>query len=106
MHRSLQRCKAGLAVTCWPCNIVERSLQHKQDLLVFTKEFGRILKFGRILSRQGVQDGSVLLQIMMATDDGEVVSSCLQRGVWSVPSRELVSDILHVRVSLMQNSDA
>lgn len=43
MLRSLQMCKAGVAVTCWPCNIVERNIQHKQDLLVFTNEFGEIL---------------------------------------------------------------
>lgn len=47
-----------------------------------------------------------MLQVMMATDDGEVISSSLQRGIWSVPSRELVSDILHVRVSLMRITDA
>ena len=44
-----------------------------------------------------------MLQIMVATEDGEIISSSLEKGILAVPSRELVKDILDVRVLLMQN---
>lgn len=41
-----------------------------------------------------------MLQILVATDDGDIVSSCQIRSVFVVSSSELVSDIIKVRLFL------